>query len=60
VCEHRAHHKTARCSISVEMDKRKVHDAIDELTTDAKFATVYRVAWLFTKTLDKNIEKFEA
>lgn len=44
VCE-RARRKTARCSISDVMDKRKVYDAIDELTTVAKFVMVYRVAW---------------
>lgn len=42
-----AYCKAARCSNCSwdEIDKRKVFDAIDELMSDAKLVTVYRIAW---------------
>jgi len=52
-----ARRKTVRCLIWHEMNKRIVFDAIDELTIDTKFVTVYRIVWLRSQTWDKNIKK---
>jgi len=46
-----ARRKTARCLlIWHEMNKRIVFDAIDELTIDTKFVTVYRIVRLSSQT----------